>query len=152
VEQAADEVDQLERSKGDQSQGEAAGCVELGDSDDSTGGCSRRPARHNSMALRETYGEEEGEVSAASAEAKAPRPAMTAYRKGDNGVPTRRWRSASRLFGWWTRRSTGVKETAAKTAGWRPRQWMPWSEAGICSRHGRHMEENPRHVGPGAVR
>jgi hypothetical protein len=39
VEQAADEVDQLERSKGDQSQGEAAGCVELGDSDDSTGGC-----------------------------------------------------------------------------------------------------------------
>jgi hypothetical protein len=35
VEQAANEVDQLEQSKGDQSSGEAVGCAELGDSDSS---------------------------------------------------------------------------------------------------------------------
>jgi hypothetical protein len=130
VEQAANEVDQLEQSKGDQSSGEAVGCAELGDSDSSTGGCSRRPAWHSSMALCETYREEEGEVSAASAQVKAPRPAMVAYRKGDSGVPTRHWRSAWRRWGWWTQRCTGVKETVARTAGWRPRRWMPWSEAG----------------------
>jgi hypothetical protein len=112
VEQAADEVDQLERTKGD---------LELGDSDDSIGGCSRRLAWHSSTVLRETYGEEEGEVSTVSAQAKVPRPAMMAYQKGASGIPTRSWCSTSRRWGWWTWRSTGVKETTAKTAGWHPR-------------------------------
>jgi hypothetical protein len=65
--------------------------------------------------------EEEREVTAASAQAKAPWPAMMAYRKGDSGIPTRHWRSASRRWGWWTWRRTGMKETAARTAGFHPR-------------------------------
>jgi hypothetical protein len=129
VEQVADEVDQLERSKGDQSPGEVAGCVKLGDSDSSTGGCSKQSAQHISKALRDTYGEEEGEVSAASAQVKAPQPVMAAYRKGDSGVPTWHWRSAWDCWGWWTWRWTRVKETAARTTSWHPRWWMPWSEA-----------------------